>query len=149
MNNPYAMYQSNAISALSQEDILLQLLEGAIVRIKQARQLSQEGDKAKAREKRTSALNIVTELDSTLDRKNEAQDVVENLEALYAFMISEINQSALEDDLEKLSPVQEVLQDLYQGFQVAVQEEKHKTVAEKSPPEASSTRGSSAIRARG
>ena len=150
MNNPYAVYQSNAVTTLSQEDILLKLLEGAIVRIKQAIELNEQGDKINARGKRQRALEIVTELDSTLDRENGPAEVVENLDGLYAFMIKEFNNATLQDDFERLQPIQEVLEDLYQGFQDAAQEFKKEngSMAKQTHPD-SGIKEEAAISARG
>ena len=151
MNNPYAIYQTNAVTTLSQEDILLKLLEGAKLRVKQAIELNSEGEKIKAREKRQRALEIVTELDSTLDRENEAQDVVENLDALYGFMIREFNNATLQDSFERLQPIQEVLEDLYQGFQDAVREVKKNngSMANQTYPETGSKQEEATVSARG
>jgi len=150
MNNPYTVYQSNAVTTIPQEDILLKLLEGAIVRIKQAQELNEQGDKINARGKRQRALEIVTELDSSLDRENEATDIVENLDALYSFMIREFNNATLKDDFERLQPIQEVLESLYQGFQDAAQEFKKEngSMAKQTYPEAG-TKEEAAISARG
>ena len=150
MNNPYSTYQNNFFQNLSQEEIMLKLFEGAIIRIKQAREMHEEGNMILAREKRSAALKIITELDSTLDRENEATEVVENLDALYGFMIREFNNATLKDDFEKLVPIQEILESLHQGFQDAVQEvRKNSAPTEQTQFETDSMNARPEVRARG
>jgi flagellar protein FliS len=116
----YTAYQKNAIETSSKEDILLKLFEGAILRLKQAGQLWEDDKKPQAREKRTQALAIITELDNTLDRQNGEPGLVEELEALYGFMIREMNRATLQDEFERLQPVVDTMQTLYAGFKYAV-----------------------------
>jgi len=119
----YDCYRRNQILESDPEDILLQLLEGAKIRLGQARELWNEGQKIIARERRQQALQIIISLDSTLDRENYTE-VVENLDALYGYMIREISNSTRQDDFERLADVEEVLGNLYEGFKDAVAEYK-------------------------
>ena len=120
---PYDFYRRKQILEADPEDILLQLLEGAKIRLKQARQLWEEGQKITARERRQHALQIITTLDSTLDRESEAE-AVEDLDALYSYMLREITDSTREEDFQRLANVESVLEDIHQGFQDAVSEYK-------------------------
>lgn len=119
----YNRYRRNQILESEPEDILLQLLEGAKVRLGQARELWDEGQRIIARERRQQALQIIISLDSTLDRESYSE-VVENLDALYGYMIREISNSTQQDDFERLADVEEVLGNLHQGFKDAVAEYK-------------------------
>jgi len=119
----YESYRRNQILESDPGDILLQLLEGAKVRLGQARELWNEGQKIIARERRQQALQIIISLDSTLDRENYTE-VVENLDALYAYMMREISNSTQQDDFERLVDVEEVLGNLHEGFKDAVAEYK-------------------------
>ena len=119
----YNPYQKNQIQDASQEDILLQLVEGGIVRLKQARDLWDRGEKGRARERRQRAYEIIAYLDGTLDRENGGQ-IAEELEALYAYMMREVTASVRKDDFERLTDVEEVLATLYNGWKDAVAEYK-------------------------
>jgi flagellar protein FliS len=123
MYNPYTSYKQNQVENASQEDILLQLVQGALVRIKQARHLWDQDRKREAREKRVRAMDIVVYLDNTLDRENGGE-IAEELDALYAYMIREMTAAATKDDFERLAPVQEVLETLYEAWKDAVAEYK-------------------------
>ncbi len=129
MMNPYASYQQNQILEAPSEDILLQLVQGAMVRAKQARELNDQGRKVQARESRLRCFEIICYLDETLDRE-DGGEIVEELEALYAFMQREINASTREDDFKRLMNVEEVLSTLYQGWKEAVAEYKENKKAE-------------------
>lgn len=123
MMNPYTSYQQNQILESSVEDILLQLVQGALVRAKQAQYLWNNEEKTRARERCLQCMNIVCYLDETLDRENGGP-IVEELEALYAYMIREITRATLQDNMNNLTPVQDVLHTLYQGWKDAVDEYK-------------------------
>ena len=123
MMNPYASYQQNQILESAPEDIMLQLVQGALVRAKQARDLWFEGEKVRARERSLQCMHIVCYLDETLDRENGGE-IVDELEALYAFMIRELSKATRHNDISLVSPVQEVLSTLYDGWKDAVAEYK-------------------------
>ena len=57
--NPYTMYAQNSVQNASPENIMLQLYEGAIIRLNQARELWEQGEKVKAMERRTQAKDII------------------------------------------------------------------------------------------
>lgn len=127
--NPYASYQRTQVLEAAPEDIMLQLVQGAMVRVKQARELWEKGEKIRARERRLRVFDIIAYLDGTLDRENGGQ-IAEELEALYAYMLREITTSTLKDDFDHLKNVEEVLTTLYQGWKDAVAEYKESKKAE-------------------
>ena len=120
---PVNPYQQNQVHTAPREDILLQLVWGAYIRAKQARELWAEGEKIKAREKRVKCFEIISYLDVTLNRENGGE-IVEELEALYAYMIREISKASRYDDIEYLAPVEDVLHILHDGWKDAVAEYK-------------------------
>ncbi len=119
----YNSYQQKQVLEAAPEDILLQLLQGAIVRLKQAQDLFSNEKKGRARERRQRAYAIIAYLDGILDRKNQPEISAE-LEALYAYMLREISESTRKDDFERLGNVQEVLSTVYEGWKEAVAEYK-------------------------
>ena len=81
-------YQQNQVHTAPREDILLQLIEGAIIRTKQAQEYKTHNQLAKAREQRIKAFDIISYLDATLD-SNGNQELVDSLHSLYDFMLRE------------------------------------------------------------
>ncbi|MFA9461486.1 flagellar export chaperone FliS [Thiohalorhabdus methylotrophus] len=124
MKNPYSQYRKTQVENASREDLLIQLYEKAIGNIRQARELWDGEDGVRARELLMRALDIVYELDSTLDRE-QGGDVVEHLEALYDFLEREITQANLQGEFHRLGSVQEVLETLYQGWREAVRQHRY------------------------
>mgnify|MGYP006292548055 CR=1 FL=1 len=129
MMNPYASYQQNQILESAPEDIMLQLVQGALVRAKQARDLWFEGEKVRARERSMQCMHIVCYLDETLDREHGGE-IVDELEALYAYIIRELSKATRHNDMSLVSPVQEVLTTLYEGWKEAVVDFKESKKAE-------------------
>lgn len=123
MNDPYSFYKQNQIANATQEELMLQLLQGALIRVKGAREMWHKGEKVRAMEMRSRAQDIICYLDETLDFENGG-DMAYELDALYAFMNREILRSARERDFEILANVEDVLNDLYVGFRDAVEEYK-------------------------
>ena len=120
---PYASYQKAQVVEASPEELMLQLYQGALVRLKQAQDLWSKGEEDPARQKRLQAMDIICYLDETLDREQESE-LVEELEALYAFMIREVTKSTRHDDFDRLDAVYDVLQTMYKGWKEAVIEYK-------------------------
>ncbi len=121
--NPYTSYKSNQIKNASAEDLTLQLLEGARIRIRGARDNWRQGEHARAGELRSQARKIIDYLDETLDFKVDG-NIAYDLDALYNFMSREINHSIRDKDFERLAGVEEILGTLYQGFEDATREYK-------------------------
>lgn len=129
MYNPYTSYQQNQVLEAAPEDILLQLVQGALIKVKQAQELVNKGERIRARERRLKVYEIISYLDGTLDRENGGE-IAEELEALYAYLLREITASTREDDFDRLKDVEEVLTTLYEGWKDAVIEYKEGKKAE-------------------
>ena len=121
--NPYNFYKQNQVQSAPREDIMLQLVQGALIRIKGARDKWSEGERIRARELRVQAQDIINYLNETLDFEN-GEDLAFELDALYNYMTREILESTRADDFERLQPVVEILETLYEGFKDAVEEYK-------------------------
>ncbi len=123
-------YERYSVEAAPREDIMLKLMEGALIRLNRARECWAEGEETRARELRSQALAIITEFDTALDRENGPPDLVETLEGLYAYMEREIAASAPKDDFDRLQPVQDVLTRVYRAFEEATEEYKREQAGE-------------------
>lgn len=121
--NPYTSYKSSQIKNVPAEDLTLQLLEGARIRIKGARDKWRQGEHLRASELRSQARKIIDYLDETLDFK-AGGNIAYDLDALYNFMSREIHHSVRDKDFERLAGVEEILGTLYQGFVDAAREYK-------------------------
>ena len=121
--NPYNFYKKNQVQSAPREDIMLQLMQGALIRVKGAIDKRNEGEQINARELRSQAQKIINYLHETLDFQNGG-DLAFELEVLYDYMNREILESARKDDFERLQPVVEILETLYEGFKDAVEEYK-------------------------
>jgi len=122
--NPYSSdslnaYRKTQVENAAPGELLLQLMEAAIRHAKQARVNGTAGETVPAREHALKTLDIVMELDNTLDRENGGE-VVEDLEALYAFLEREIGDAQIKAEFERFADVEEILQNLYQGWKDAV-----------------------------
>jgi len=121
--DPYSFYKKNQVENASAEDIMLQLVEGALIRVKGARDKWSRGERIRARELRVQAHEIISYLNETLDFKN-GEDLAYELDALYAYMLRMIVESSRKDDCEILQPVQEILETLHEGWKDAVEQYK-------------------------
>lgn len=112
------------------EDLVVLLVEGALRQVRRARQLWQAQQPVAARESLTQALDIVIELDNTLER-DTGGELAEQLDALYAYMTTEMVQANLHGELDtRLEPVESVLATLGAGWEEAAQTVKQERGAE-------------------
>jgi flagellar protein FliS len=112
------LYQQTQLNDSRPEDILLRLMEGAIRNVRAVRSKWDEQHQGPAREHLLRAMDIVMELDSSLDRE-QGDELVEQLEALYAFIVREMTEVNQTGEMERLADVQEILETLYQGWRDA------------------------------
>ena len=111
----YASYQNTKFQDASREELLLEMVQGAIRYVKGARKAWGEDQRTLARERLSRALAIVMELDNTLDR-DDGGDLVAQLEALYAYMERELQAANESGEFQRLEPVQEVMETLHRGW---------------------------------
>ncbi len=133
INAAYA-YERDSIQSASREEVLLKLFEGGIRFLKMARKCWHEGDKRSARDFRSKAMAIITELHATLDREKGDKEIVKQLESLYAFMISEMIKIGMNDDFDKLKDIEEIMEKLYTGFREAAKELKKTKIKSRERP---------------
>jgi flagellar protein FliS len=139
--NPHATdslgaYRRVQVEGASPEQLLLQLMEAAIRHARQVRVKGAENQVAAAREQALRVLDIVNELDNTLDRE-QGGDIVEELEALYSFLQREIVDASNKGEFERFGRVADILRNLYEGWKDAVKQFQAGEDAADSPASAS------------
>lgn len=112
-------YMQNKVLNASPEQILLMLYDGAILFIRQAKLALEEDKKFVKIEKIGRAIAILTELSNTLDYENGGE-FAENMDSLYWHMIRELTRANLNDDLERITPVEAMLVDLRESWATAI-----------------------------
>lgn len=111
MNAYTQQYQQNQILSASPEQILVMLYDGAIRFTRQAKMGIESGNVAQSAEGISRAMAIITEFANTLDHEIGGEIATE-LDALYSFMIRELTQANLKNDISKLEVVEGLLIDL-------------------------------------
>lgn len=121
--NPYNRYKQQSVLSASREQILLMLYEAAIKFTKLAIQAIDE-KKIEARGTNIiRALDIVIELQATLDHKVGGELAVQ-LEQLYVFMIEQYTKANIKGEAEPLKANLKVLENLYEGWKGAIEQMK-------------------------
>ena len=116
----------------SREQILLMLYDGAIRFTRQAMYGIEEDNIAVFHHGIKKTMAIITEFSNSLDHAI-GQEIAENLDALYNFMIRELTLANLHKDIEKLKTVEKLLVDLRATWGEAVEinekEQMHQALA--------------------
>ena len=120
MNAYTQQYQQNQILSASPEQILVMLYDGAIRFTRQAMIGIEDGRASVKADGVSRAMAIITEFANTLDHE-VGGEIAENLDGLYSFMIRELTQANLNNDMEKLKIVEGLLVDLRQTWIEAIE----------------------------
>ncbi len=112
-------YQQNQVSTASPEQILLMLYDGAIRFTRQAIKGIEGSNHALKGYGISKALAIIVEFSNSLDHEIGGQ-IAEDLDGLYHFMMRELSNANLHNDVEKLANVEKLLMDLRQTWGEAV-----------------------------
>lgn len=123
MANPYNKYKQTSILSASKEQILLMLYEAAIKFTKLAIIATEEKRVADKGTNILRALDIVIELQATLDHK-VGGELAKQLEQLYVFMIEQYTKANLKGEVEPLKANLKVLENLYEGWKGAIEKMK-------------------------
>ena len=119
MSNPYQKYKTNAILSASREQILLMLYEGAIRFTKQALEAAESNRIADRGRLILRAYDIVLELQVSLDHKIGG-DLSRQLDQLYTYTLDQFTKANMTGDTAALKSAIKVLENLYDGWQLAV-----------------------------
>lgn len=118
--NAYSQYHENQILSASPEQILLMLYDGAIRFTRQAIFGLEEENLTLFHHGIRKSMAIITEFANSLDH-TIGGEIAENLDALYDFMIRELTQANLHQNIEKLRTVEDLLVDLRATWGEAVE----------------------------
>jgi len=120
MNAYMNQYQNNSVMTASPEQILIMLYDGAIRFVRQAKLAiidDRPRDKAIAIGK---AVAIITEFSNTLNY-DVGGEIAMDLSRLYDFMVRELTSVNAQSKVERLGPVEKILQDLREAFAEAIE----------------------------
>ena len=95
--------------------VVQMLLAGALERLAKARTAIEKQEFAKRGELLSSTLMIVAELRMALDHE-AGGEISANLDNLYEFMMGEIVQANIHDDVDKLETVSRLLRDIKESW---------------------------------
>lgn len=121
--NPYAaqqQYTNNLISTASPEQLLLMLYNGAIRFIRQAITASDNNNQIEKLGRISKAFAIIVEFSNTLDH-DIGGEIAADLDALYQFMMRELNKARNETDGKSLKTVEGLLIDLRDTWAEAIE----------------------------
>lgn len=120
MSHPYQKYKAQSIQTASREKLLLMMYEGAIKFTKLAIKASEEKKVADRCMNIGRAFDIVLELNNTLDHK-VGGEIAAKLEQLYMFVTEQYTKANLTGDVKPLKDSLKVLENLYEGWKLAVE----------------------------
>jgi len=119
MKNPYSKYKQTDLNTASKEKILLMLYEGAIRFSKLAKKAIENNNLSEKGLMLGKTMDIVFELKNTLDEK-VAPELASNLDKLYNYLIEELTQANISNDVKPVANVLNVLETLYSAWSEAV-----------------------------
>ncbi len=119
-------YLKNQIATASKEQLLIMFYDGAIRFTAQARHAVDNNDISGRTYGINKASAIISELAATLDHKI-GKNIAEDLDALYAYMLNELNMANIKNDARRLEIVENLLADLRTTWIEAIQIQKQET----------------------
>lgn len=120
MSNPYQKYKHTQINSASREKLLLMMYEGAIKFTKLAIKAAEEKKVADRCINIGRALDVVMELNNTLDHKLGGE-IAKNLEQLYMFLTDQFTKANISGDVQPLRSNLKILETLFEGWVGAVE----------------------------
>ena len=118
--NPYQKYKQTSITSAPREQILLMLYEGAIKFTKLAIQAAEQKKIAERGQNLMRAYDIIMELQVSLDHK-VGGDIARQLDQLYTYVLDQYTKANITGDVDALKNGLKVIENLYDGWKVAVE----------------------------
>ena len=119
--NPYELYRQQEVLSANKGDLLLMLYDGCIKQLKLSRIFIEEKSIQEANNSLLKAQNIIAELMNGLDMQ---YDIAYQLMELYLFFQQELVEANMKKDIKKVEPVLELMVDLRNTWQQAIQIQK-------------------------
>jgi len=118
--NPYATYMSNQIQTQSPENLILELYNGALRFMREAKDAMQTKRYDKTSYWLGRAQDVVGEL--IADVNPEAGEMATNLRSLYAFINRQLIEANVKKDPSKIDEVYELMKGLRDSWEEAVRQ---------------------------
>ena len=110
------------VAEASATGLIRMLLDGALVRIAQAKAQMEQGNKQRQGEIIGKVIDIVASLDSYLDHE-KGGEVSANLEALYDYVVRQLFQANVKSDVQLLEECETLLGEIRVGW-IAMDEQR-------------------------
>lgn len=120
MNAYSKNYLQNQISAASKEQLLIMFYDGAIRFTARARMAIERGDIQDRNYCIKKANAVIAELEATLDHSIGGK-IAEDLDALYVYMLNELNVATIKNSIDPLLRVEKMLSDLRDTWSEAIE----------------------------
>jgi flagellar secretion chaperone FliS len=130
--DPYQAYTENAVVGSSPLQLVVTLYQTAIRRTQEARECLAAGDIWGRARAITKASNILTELRASLNAN--AGEVSVNLDRLYRYMQTRLQEAHLKKAAEPLSEVEKLLRELLEAWEQAEATERMRTAGAPTTP---------------
>lgn len=114
-------YKQTSVTTASRGQILIMLYEGAIRFAKQATDALKVGNRSEKGKYILKVQDILNELSCTLDH-NAGGDISKELERLYAYMVDQLTEANLKNEVKPLETVIKLLETLLEGWRGAVEQ---------------------------
>ncbi|OQX05567.1 MAG: flagellar export chaperone FliS [Desulfobulbaceae bacterium A2] len=124
MNAYSSNYLNQQIASASPEQILIMLYDGALRFLSQAGTAIEQRQVEQRNHFISKTRDIITELSATLDHEIGGQ-IADDLAALYDFMLRELNQANIKNDMQALSTVEHLLTELRETWIQAIDITRH------------------------
>ena len=123
MNNAYATYKQNSVTQSSPAELTLMLYNGALKFLKLARKGIQENNISLKNENIQKIQNIIQELMVTL---NMDMEVSHNIMRMYDYMMRQLIQANVKNDLQLLDEVEGYLVEFRDTWKEVIQQTRQK-----------------------
>ena len=123
MNNAYATYKQNSVTQSSPAELTLMLYNGALKFLKLAKKGIQENNISLKNENIQKTQNIIQELMVTL---NMDMEVSHNMMRMYDYMMRQLIQANVKNDLQLLDEVEGYLVEFRDTWKEVIQQTRQK-----------------------